>query len=60
MSEALRRRAKHMIQEEIDTKVEDILDRTAMSDAELRIEIGEARGLRRAQQIIDEAHKREP
>lgn len=49
-----------MIQEEIDTKVEDILDRTAMSDAELRTEIGEARGLRRAQQIIDEAHKREP
>ena len=56
----MRRRIKHLLQEQINDKVEMILDRTLLTDAELRTEIGEVRGLRKAQEVVDEAYKREP
>lgn len=60
MSQQLIRHQRHLIQDAINEKVTLILDRTAMSEAELRTVIGEARGLRQAQEIITEAGKHEP
>lgn len=53
----LRRRAKQMIEEQINQEVTDLLSHTNWTEAQLRNAIGRINGMKHSQQIIDEAYR---